>query len=557
MDGISQLNDSLVNLTKVVISLILVVALGKALREYVLIPKLTVIKDLQYLGKPRMDGRIPGTVVVCGGSVAGLVTAAVCADHYESVIVVEPEISVTSKDSLQLGETQTRIGTDGASMGVSRRTRVPQWLSTHLMLPMLYKGLEKLFLNLQEELDRVGVEPIPLQIRLGIFADPYSPKDNKKHDPTSSLAPLSISLTREALEVLLRRLVTKSRSNVQITRGTVVSLERAKDGDNRLDGVVVRTEAGRSALPAQLVVDATGQAQAGFKWLKAAGLDQLPVKDEYDQKRRIVTATFTVPPHLHPICRIPWGYRPGSLVVYPPDASIGETYGLIWCISDRNKAVMTIAGQEYRDKPHSAASFRSAVTAMPGYKLNRLPGWVIEFLDFLVEYETECAPYYDDLSIGTFRWLKYNEMASDALPRNFVAIGDASMNLNPAGGQGCSKAMSDAITLDACLRRTPSQTRELPYDFSLQYFQKQAARIKPIWTSMKDQDYAFGLTQPVKGETLAVGAFRRRYRQAALKLCAKDPEVFKQILNVMYLLAPPTDVFAPMLAIRIFREMMR
>lgn len=71
---------------------------------------------------------------------------------------------------------------------------------------------------------------------------------------------------------------------------------------------------------------------------------------------------------------------------------------------------------------------------MPGYKLKRLPAWIVEFLDFLVEHEAECDPFYTDQSIGTFSWVKYNEVASNDLPSNFIAVGDAVMNVNPAGG---------------------------------------------------------------------------------------------------------------------------
>lgn len=72
MDDFLPLSGPLVNIAKAAISLILVLAFGKALREYVLIPKLTVVKDLPHLGKPRTDGRLPGTVVICGGRYAGL-----------------------------------------------------------------------------------------------------------------------------------------------------------------------------------------------------------------------------------------------------------------------------------------------------------------------------------------------------------------------------------------------------------------------------------------------------------------------------------------------------
>lgn len=66
MDDYVPLTQPLVSLAKAVSLLTLLVAIGKALREYVLVPRLTAVKDLPQLGKPRKGGRLPGTVVVCG-----------------------------------------------------------------------------------------------------------------------------------------------------------------------------------------------------------------------------------------------------------------------------------------------------------------------------------------------------------------------------------------------------------------------------------------------------------------------------------------------------------
>lgn len=41
--------------------------LGRALRNYVLVPKLTFLGDLPRLGRAREGGKLPGSAVVCGG----------------------------------------------------------------------------------------------------------------------------------------------------------------------------------------------------------------------------------------------------------------------------------------------------------------------------------------------------------------------------------------------------------------------------------------------------------------------------------------------------------
>lgn len=40
---------------------------GYVLRELILVPRLTILRDLDDLGKPRKGGKIPGRAIVCGG----------------------------------------------------------------------------------------------------------------------------------------------------------------------------------------------------------------------------------------------------------------------------------------------------------------------------------------------------------------------------------------------------------------------------------------------------------------------------------------------------------
>ncbi|KIJ36221.1 hypothetical protein M422DRAFT_179637, partial [Sphaerobolus stellatus SS14] len=48
--------------------------------------------DLSKLGMPRNKSqRIRGTAVICGRSIPGLLTARICSDHFENVVIVEPE----------------------------------------------------------------------------------------------------------------------------------------------------------------------------------------------------------------------------------------------------------------------------------------------------------------------------------------------------------------------------------------------------------------------------------------------------------------------------------
>lgn len=111
------------------------------------------------------------------------------------------------------------------------------------------------------------------------------------------------------------------------------------------------------------------------------------------------------------------------------------------------------------------------------------------------------------------------------------------------------KAMYDAVTLDASLRKVPTSESitEIPRNFSYNYFWKIVPRVLYMWSvylvfdsfaskrdslshmntinrvryMTKDGDYAWPGTVPVDGETLAAGRLRRRLKEEAFRLCAK------------------------------------
>ncbi|KAJ3983727.1 hypothetical protein F5890DRAFT_1554718 [Lentinula detonsa] len=57
------------------------------------------IPEIEKMGTTPSLGQKPGgTVVICGGSIAGLLAAQVCSDFFKYVIIVEPEQWLTSED---------------------------------------------------------------------------------------------------------------------------------------------------------------------------------------------------------------------------------------------------------------------------------------------------------------------------------------------------------------------------------------------------------------------------------------------------------------------------
>ncbi|KAF8151954.1 hypothetical protein K438DRAFT_1778616 [Mycena galopus ATCC 62051] len=176
------------------------------------------LKQLDSLGRPR-KGLLSGTAIVCGGSTAGIVAARICADHFERVIIIDPEIEDPEKP----------------------KTRIMQYNAGHVFLCLFVEGARRLWPNFDSEMNAAGGRQIIFQVLLKLLM---------QH-------PTSWKVTRLA--------------------GTVKGVRASRDGSS-IDSVTVRRLDGShlSLGDVALVVDCTGTTQAGLKWLKPAGFDIPP-----------------------------------------------------------------------------------------------------------------------------------------------------------------------------------------------------------------------------------------------------------------------------------------
>ncbi|KAJ7083481.1 hypothetical protein C8R44DRAFT_753495 [Mycena epipterygia] len=91
------------------------------------------IAHLHLLGQPRKH-KLKGTAIICGGSIAGIVTARICANHFERVIVVDPEIQYSEKP----------------------KTRIMQYNSAHIYLSLFIDGARRFWPNFDNKIKAAG-----------------------------------------------------------------------------------------------------------------------------------------------------------------------------------------------------------------------------------------------------------------------------------------------------------------------------------------------------------------------------------------------------------------
>ncbi|KAJ7123948.1 hypothetical protein C8R43DRAFT_899299 [Mycena crocata] len=258
-----------------------------------LIAKHTGLADFPLLKSRHPDKKIPGTAVICGGSIAGLLTARICHDHFERVVVVEAEAWVTSEEGRKV---------DGWNHKLVR-SRVVQYASLHACQSFLFAGLKILFPNIEDECRASDIRVLPSNPRFNasgvLLRIPFASYKSK--------LPKTMYLSRSGFETLLRRLVIDKDAypNIELIAGTVTDVLPDPADHSRLKTIVVRTEAGMREFSAALIADCTGPARAGLKWLGRHGYGTSPIypsgklpldqlKISFDQKLRYSSMMFRV-----------------------------------------------------------------------------------------------------------------------------------------------------------------------------------------------------------------------------------------------------------------------
>ncbi|KAG8902023.1 hypothetical protein FRC01_009691, partial [Tulasnella sp. 417] len=453
---------------------------GHVLREYIIIPKTTILRDIDSLHTPRKDGKIRGRAVVCGGSIAGLLAAAVCADHFESVTIVEAE-AWANDNGTELPKTEDRVlrtSPHGYDTVTSPRTRVMQYYFGNLFQPPVYTAFGRLFPDLPRVMKELNLQSAVVVAKINMTFGRISLADPYATDDVTSGVPVMPCLTRGATEVILRKAVKEGCSNVEFKTGTVSGF-RSKGSE--LGSVAVKVGGVEEQVEAAFVVDATGPSQMSHsKWLRNAGFS-LPsdLRVEYDPILKYAASVWTIPSHLHSKWPAPGGFKSGFIYNMSGDAESGDPRCFGFAMAEHNQMVITIGGSSVTNLPTSSSQLRAYASDV--YGARTIPDWVWKLFDFMEEYEEECKPFWVESRIPPMSWVQWHKIANGGvLPRNWIAVGDANMTLNPLSAQGIYKACVDSTTLDAVLRSIPvSSSSNLPNIPAL-FYGRQNPRVSSI-----------------------------------------------------------------------------
>jgi 2-polyprenyl-6-methoxyphenol hydroxylase-like FAD-dependent oxidoreductase len=423
---------------------------------------------------------------VIGGSLAGLMTARVLADHFEAVTVFERD----------------RID-DRPAVHQS----IPQGNHLHGLLLGGQQVMAALYPGFLEELTALGA----VRCRAGTELVFYLPA-GKAFSVTGTVREprdLGFDITchsRGLLEYCVRQ-ATLRHPNVAFARESTVRGLIYEDG--RVRGVRYTQGGEARCLAADLVVDAGGRRSQTPRWLAELGF-HAPEVTTIGVDIGYASSKFGVPADSDESERLLVFLGP------PPDFPNGAIMEVI----EQQTWHVTLTGRFGEYPPCDAAGFLAFARALYTPKLYELikdAERVAEITTY--RFPTSLRRHYERLT---------------AFPDGLVVLGDAISSFNPIYGQGMSSAALQVQALQQLLTERQAASRGLD-GLALAFFPTAAEIIDTPWSLAASRDFAFPQTQ---GERPADLEESSRYFADVDALTADDVEVQRLVAEVLNLTKP-------------------
>ncbi|HSP37040.1 MAG TPA: FAD-dependent oxidoreductase [Frankiaceae bacterium] len=428
------------------------------------------------------------SVVVCGGSVLGLVTGMLLARDGHSVLVLE-------------GDPGPPPQTPTDAWNRWQRRGVPQFRQPHNLFPRLQHVLDDELPGTVDELLAAGC----VQSDLLASLPPSLPDQRRRPDDDRFRF---VTGRRPVVELAIAR-TADATPGLELRRGVRAvgfTAETARTGRPHVTGVVTEND----EFPADLVIDAMGRRSPAMDWLTTIGAPS-PRLESSDVGFVYYTRYFH------------GGARPRQ--IGPASAVLGS-FSILTLLGDNDTWSITLFGSN-RDpvfkQVREPERFSRVVHALPAHA-HWLQGEPI----------TDVLPMAGVLD-------RYRRFVVDGRPvaTGFAAVGDAWACTNPSAGRGLSVGAAHAVLLRDAFRRhgDDPDTFALAFDAATEQF------VTPFYRSQRATDaerfaeisaIREGREPPPRDERM------RTFSVAMLH----DAEVFRAFLETIGCLAVPDEVFA-------------
>jgi len=429
----------------------------------------------------------PGQAIVIGGSISGLLSARILAEHFEQVLVLERDIT--------------------PSAPVPRKG-VPQSFHGHVLLAQGVKILDQLFPGFCEQLKARGA------VVIDVLADYLAQTEGDVWLPRFQSDVITYGCTRNLVETLIRERLSEF-SHVQFQdKHQVLGLKT--DSSHRAVVAVNSRIRDRNELqiPAQLVVDATGRGSKAPQWLQSIGYEK-PEEIRIDPLLTYGSRVYQVPDH--------WEHDWKGILLGPQGADNPRS-AILLAVED-NRWLVTFGGYggvqpaqdeegflDFARQLRNPILYEALLAAEPLTPIYRYKG------------TTNRRRYFEKLS----RW-----------PDNFIVMGDAACAFNPTHGKGITNAALSALCLHQALESYLPHTLK---DFSYT-LQKQLAKVNDeTWDEVLDRDSHLDTVQH-KPSFWSASQLLRPYLLEVLTAAQSDPQIFQAVLETVHQLRPKTALF--------------
>jgi 2-polyprenyl-6-methoxyphenol hydroxylase-like FAD-dependent oxidoreductase len=430
--------------------------------------------------------------VVIGGSIAGLVSAAVLSRHFERVTILER---------------------DRLPENIELRKGVPQGTQPHILLKGGQMILEQLFPGFTAELEAAGAVSVNMGGDLRWFAmGTWRPRFESSVEILGASRPL--------IEATVRRHLAQNPKITFIQEASVKGL--ATDADNtQVIGVDIDHRfMGELTVAADLVVDASGRGTHAPEWFEALGFEP-PAITAVNAFAGYSARYYEVTPGMN----FKGMYVQPSPLTGPRGAVLLPNEGNRWHV-----ALIGIAG-DY--PPNGDEQFLEFARSLP----------TPEIYNILKD-----AKPLGHAAVG-FRKSENRMYHYEQLPRyleNFVAIGDAVFAFNPVYGQGMSVAAVSALDLDKALNEQCDLSDNL---IGLaERFQKALGETLAMpWQLATGEDLRWQATEiegyypPPDAQAIEMGAYMGKVFAAA----NRSTEVLETFIRVQNMIESPAAFFSP------------
>ncbi|WP_164478435.1 FAD-dependent oxidoreductase [Mycolicibacterium stellerae] len=430
-----------------------------------------------------------GHAVVLGAGIGGLITAAVLAERFSTVSIVE-------RDRLP----DTPIDRRGVTQG----------RHLHSLLSRGSQIIEELLPGFLADLGAAGALVLD-DVDMSRIYSRIGPYTFNRNDPAADPAALTTYLvSRPFLEFHLRRRVA-TLSNVLFLEGRDVGDLLAAQPE-RVTGVTVhaRDAAGSEALNADLIIDATGRATRTPFLLERLGYTR-PSEQTFTVDGVYYSQQIAIPDQDD--------FRERMILVLPEGKA--QRGGLVAC--ENNRWTLTIASRA-DDLGYAPTDFGEMLTLAEDF----VPAHIQQPLR-RAQPLTEVSTYRYPGGV----WRRYDRMTR--YPKGLLVIGDALCCLDPINGQGMAMATLHAHTLRTQLRRAN------PVDPQA-FYTSIAAVIKPVWAANAEQPS--GRTPGRAATSLRQRAVRWS-RRKILEAAVDDIVITERLMRVANLIDPPQRLLEP------------